>query len=183
MGADLYNERFKKQSPEFQKREKEFDDYKNSIPNDRKMTDEERKKYFELYDRAYEDPYYFRESYGGGGLLSALDLSWWRDVGKIIDECPGNKPPEGLTEEEVDAFYDARDINVDAEGCQKFIDLLESRKHMLDAPDYDFVEKGKDWLTGEEYETHVGNWYRERYDRLIKFLTIAKEHGGFYASI
>lgn len=35
---------------------------------------------------------YFRESYGGGGLLSRLGLSWWQDFGPLVDK--GIMPPE-----------------------------------------------------------------------------------------
>jgi hypothetical protein len=177
MGADLYNERFNKQSAEYQKAEKEFKEFSEGLDNN--MSEVTRKKYIELMDKVYDHPYYFRESYGGGGLLSALDLSWWQDVIPLFD----NEPEEGLTDEEYEKWSEENDINMTSDACQKFIDLLESRKHMLDAADYDYVEKGKDWFTGEEYETHVGTWYKERYARLVEFLEIGKKHGGIYASL
>ncbi len=179
MGADLYNVRFNKQSEEYQKAEKEFKEFSALVERD--MSEASRKHYNELMDKVYCTPYYFRESYGGEGLLSSLDLSWWRDVIPLFDIAP----PEGLNDEEIDAWYDdpQNDINMSSEACQKFIDLLESRKSMLDASDYDYVEKGNDWFTGEEYETHVGTWYKERYARLIEFLELGKKHGGIYASL
>ena len=49
--------------------------------------DERRKRRLVLLDEVYyESGGYFRESYGsGGGLLHFLDLSWWRDVGALLD--------------------------------------------------------------------------------------------------
>ena len=47
---------------------------------------ERRKRRNALYDEVYhESGGYFRESYGGGGLLNFLGLSWWRDVGALLD--------------------------------------------------------------------------------------------------
>lgn len=177
MGADLYNERFNKQSAEYQASDKAFKEFQAASKGT--MTDEARKEYRELMDKVYEHPYYFRESYGGGGLLSALDLSWWRDVVPLCDV----QPEDGLTDEEIDAWYDKNDINMSSDGCQKFIELLESRKSMLDAADYDYTDSCEDWHTKEPITWHVGDELRKKYNRLVEFLEIGKQHGGIYASL
>ena len=178
MGADLYNKRFNAQSAEYQKAKSEFEDFKNTVANGR-MSDASRKHYGELMDKVYEHPYYFRESYGGGGILAALDLSWWRDVIPLQDIAP----PEGLSDDELDEWYNSQDINMSSEACQKFIDLLESRKGMLSAADYDRTESCPDWQTGETITWHVGDELRKRYNRLVDFLVVGVQHGGIYASL
>ena len=178
MGADLYNERFNAQSAEYQKVKADFEDLKNTIGN-KQMSDVDRKQYGELVDKLYSHPYYFRESYGGGGLISSLDLSWWNDIIPLFDI----NPPENLSDEEIDAWHDANDINMSSEACQKFIDLLESRKGMLSAADYDRTDSCPDWQTGETITWHVGDELRNRYNRLVDFLVIGVQHGGIYASL
>lgn len=179
MGADLYNERFNAQSAEYQKAHAEFTEFKNTVAFVRNMSDDERTHYGELMDKVYNHPYYFRESYGGGGLLASLDLSWWRDVVPLQDITP----PENLSDEEYDEWFDKNNINMSSEACQKFIDLLESRKGMLDAADYDRTESYEDWDTKERITWHVGDELRKKYNRLIEFLEIGKQYGGIYASL
>jgi hypothetical protein len=180
MGADLYNERFNAQSAEYQNAKTDFEDFKKTIGNG-PMSEVSRKHYGELLDKMYAHPHYFRESYGGGGLLAALDLSWWNDVIPLFDI----NPPENLSDEEIDAWHSdpQNDINMSSDACQKFIDLLESRKGMLDAADYDRTDSCPDWRTGEIVTWHVGDELRKRYDRLVDFLTVGVKHGGIYASL
>lgn len=178
MGADLYNKRFNAQSAEYQKAREDFKNFQNAVGNMR-MSDAERKQYGEMMDKVYSHPYYFRESYGGGGLLAALDLSWWQDVIPLFDITP----PEDLSDEEIGEWYDKNDINMSSDACQKFIDLLESRKSMLDAADYDRTESYEDWHTKEPITWHVGDELRKRYNRLVEFLEIGKQYGGIYASL
>jgi hypothetical protein len=39
-----------------------------------------------LYDQLYGGDYYFRDSYNGSSVLNRLDLSWWQDVGPMLDD-------------------------------------------------------------------------------------------------
>lgn len=58
---------------------------------------------------------YFRDSYNYSNVLWALGLSWWRDVGDLLDENGYLHPPE----------------------AKRLKDMIESRKHTLEGkPEY-----------------------------------------------
>lgn len=177
MGADLYNHRFRNDTPSIAAAEKEFTEYTALVGMDR--TPDQQAHINSLWDKMHPKGYYFRESYNGEGLLNALDLSWWENIIPLCDV----HPPLDATDEEIDLFWEKTDINMSAENCQKFIDLLESRKSILDADDYDHVIEGVDFWTREPYSYNLGNLYRERYAELIEFLQLGIRYGGIYASL
>lgn len=181
MGADLYNDNYLHSTPELLAVHDEMQSYLYGADGKyRKMTEEEHSAYTELYDKLYNDPrYYFRESYGGGGLLQLMDLSWWQDVIPLQDI----HPPEGLTEEEVEAWYEENPNNMSPEACERFRVLLQSRRAIVDAYPDDEWEEGTDFFTGEHYRTNVGEWYRARLERLLEFLRGGVEYGGINASL
>lgn len=183
MGADLYNPGYEKVEP-FRSLKNKSDDlykkFKEIDQRDEANKEKARLEWVKAYDKVMEDPfYYFRESYGGEGLLSLMGLSWWQDVIPLQDITP----PDNLTDEEYEKWYEENPINMSPEACQQFIDLLQANRAIIDAYPNDEWEEGTDWFTGEPYKTNVGEWYRNRLDRLIKFLQHGVEFGGIYASL
>jgi hypothetical protein len=41
-----------------------------------------------MWDAMYPPSHYFRDSYNDWSLLAQIDLSWWRDVGALLDAYP-----------------------------------------------------------------------------------------------
>lgn len=86
MGADLYTKSIA--DPARKQYEEEFQ--RLCCQRDSALTNEEKgeiqKKIGKCWDLMYPESGYFRDSYNSWNLLWQLDLSWWRDVGKMLDE-------------------------------------------------------------------------------------------------
>jgi len=186
MGADLYNESYAKKNEAISHIKAEADALWKQLDKLRRSGADEatveaaRTEWSKVYWKLMEEPkYYFRESYGGEGLLSLMGLSWWQDVIPLIDI----EPPAGLEDEQLEEWYEANPNNMSPEACQRFIDLLQANRAIVDAYPEDEWEEGADWLSGEHYRTNVGEWYRERFNHLIEFLRTGVEYGGISASL
>ena len=92
---------------------------------------------------------YFRESYGGGGVLNRLGLSWWQDFGKVVNK-------QGF---------------VSPRGAQKFLKILQQAKF---APIETYAkEKG---LSVDDKSNSLAAWdkhHKARKKELEKFLQTA----------
>ena len=178
MGADLYNERYFKRTPELvatDARKRELQARLDKIRLDGNglrdylkgpdPADQLREEYTAAYDKMYSDPlYYFRDSYNSSSVLWKMGLSWWTDVIPLQIKH---------TDEEYAIFEvtdDYPDINLDAAGCQTLIDMIH-------AATYDFrVEM--DSVSDEERE-----YYESKRERLIAFLEQGILDGGISASL
>ena len=87
MGADIYLESVSDKLRAA--KEKEFNDavkVRNAIKDDNSEAFKQAQaKVSETYDAMYADGY-FRDSYNGSSLFWVLGLSWWNDVGDLLDE-------------------------------------------------------------------------------------------------
>lgn len=105
-----------------------------------------------LVSIAYDEMYavgYFREGYGGGGVLSRLGLSWWQDFGKVVNK-------QGF---------------VSPRGAKKFLKIMQQSQF---APIKEFAEKQK--LTVDDKENSLQSWdkhHARRKKELEKFLQTA----------
>jgi len=86
MGADLYIKSIsdasqRKYEPEWRKWINARD--KAKTEEESKRCQQEAVKYFDLM---YPEDGYFRDSYNASNLLWQFDLSWWRDIGPMLDE-------------------------------------------------------------------------------------------------
>lgn len=105
-----------------------------------------------LVNIAYDEMYavgYFRESYGGGGVLSRLGLSWWQDFGKVVNK-------QGF---------------VSPRGAKKFLKVMQQSQFL---PIKEFAEKQK--LTVDDKENSLSAWdkhHTRRKKELEKFLQTA----------
>lgn len=183
MGADLYNPGYAEIEPFKSLKQKSDALYKKMHAlrdHPEPVTEAARTEWLDAYNKVMDNPfYYFRESYGGSGLLNLMGLSWWQDVIPLQDITP----PDNLTDEEFEKWYEENPINMSPEACQQFIDLLQANRAIVDAYPEDEWEEGTDWLTHEPYRTNVGEWYRNRFNQLIEFLRKGVETGGIYASL
>lgn len=96
MGADLYIESVNEKC--LAKWKPKFD--AAVAARDAATTDEARKELQKEVSRCYDEMYadgYFRDSYNSTNLLWQLGLSWWEDVGNMLDE-EGNLPVETIKE-------------------------------------------------------------------------------------
>jgi hypothetical protein len=101
-----------------------------------------------LYAAMYPEDGYLRDSYNASSLFWVLDLSWWKDVGSLLDE-------EGLLAPQHCATL-AADLAQRSE-------LLEGKIARRDAP-FD----GADW---EEAATY----FRAKLERFVAFFRRAAE--------
>ena len=160
MGADLYIEKVRKTledewQPKFDEAIKLLD---TAIDNEAKMAAQ--KLVVEAYNKLYSDGY-FRDSYNSTSVLRRLGLSWWQDLEYDIDaEESGN--------------------NISAEACQRFLDKVLAADLNLPAREELIANNAKVDSVNTVEAWH--EFYRDKRERLIKFLQQAIEHGGMYAS-
>lgn len=153
MGADLYIHRItdvakEKYSPLFEEAVKLRNKSADSVK------EYHQKKVNEYYNAMYPDEGYFRDSYNGTNLLWTLNLSWWQDAPKYLDEN-GNLKGDKLSE---------------------FRDLIVSAPQHL--PNREELIK-LHCRVDEEGENSVEGWHKffvEKRERLIKFLNSAIEN-------
>lgn len=86
MGADLYiRSKFRPNNKKYETLFNKWVDVRNSFPQGSEQGAEAQKKVSEYYDKMYSQGY-FRDSYNDSSLLWLLDLSWWTDVGDMLDK-------------------------------------------------------------------------------------------------
>jgi hypothetical protein len=121
MGADIYIVERMERSDVAEFKEK-FYEYVNLRNNSIEGSDQY-KQYDSLvkdtYDHMYPEDGYFRDSYNESSLFWMLDLSWWQDVGSLIDEM---NPVIIDTEE--DYSRKNNDYDLDFIGIQKLLDMV-----------------------------------------------------------
>jgi hypothetical protein len=86
MGADLYIEKvtlpaLEKYKPLFESAAKNRDTAKTE-----KLKAKWQEKVSKYYDKMYPEKGYFRDSYNGSCVMWTLNLSWWTDIDKFLDE-------------------------------------------------------------------------------------------------
>lgn len=128
-----------------------------------------------LVEKTYQQAYgkgYFRESYGGPGLMAAYDLSWWADISKLQDK-------KGIINEE---------------GINKLLEMFKEEitfDQLSERMTSHFNEHYKDGKYYKTIEQYIGEpmayyhkWVVKRRKDFIKFLKLAlKTDGKIYASL
>jgi hypothetical protein len=130
MGADIYSIKFR------DKNEKTKPLFEAAvIRRDAARTEAQRKaaqkRVTELYDEMYSEGY-FRDSYNDSSLFWQLDLSWWRDVGDMLDD-------EG---------------KLSTEKIERLKATVIKRKPLLDHATKDMTKADRDYFT-TKYQTFL----------------------------
>jgi hypothetical protein len=168
MGADLYIEPAHTRAQEAFRGE--FDkacDVRDRLVRDTPEYDAAQKAVHEWYERMNDPEFYFRDSYNGTAVMSWMGLSWWKDVGRILDAEPED------TEES--------QTNLSPEGCRKLIALIEARPVPAPLSAAALHEKGCSLDKTSPEEWHA--YFSEKRERLLRFLRRAADGQGLYASI
>jgi len=86
MGADLYiNSRFKNNHEKYEKHFTTAVKIRDEFLSDSNQEKEVQTLIDHFYDKMYSKGY-FRDSYNCSSMLQTLDLSWWQDVGKLLNK-------------------------------------------------------------------------------------------------
>lgn len=116
-------------------------------------------KLVEYFYGAMNEDGYFRDSYNATSIMGRLGLSWWRDVGAILDRY------------EVD---EDQDWNLPIDGVRELLSMVESAQ--LSIPTREDLEKDHARVDdGENSPEAWGAFYTEKHKRLIAFLRQAIE--------
>lgn len=172
MGADLYIPAMK---TEFVKRAKTYFDRavqkRDSCPRGSPESEAAQKAVEYWYNRMMPSTYYFRDSYNSTSLFHQLGLSWWRDVGALIDEAG----KLGVANE---------DINLPPAFVSKLLSLVKSKG--ISSIKVSRETLGK-YCTIDDGENSIKSWqeyFEKKYYQFVRFLTLAaKNNYGVYASI
>lgn len=98
MGADLYIHKiYDPQSAKYQPLFDKAVELRDSIPEDDKKLQATAQKTVELLYGKTHEVGYFRDSYNTTSVLWTLGLSWWKDIGEMLDD-DGNMQPEKIRE-------------------------------------------------------------------------------------
>lgn len=122
------------------------------------------------YNKMYEDGY-FRDSYNDTSLFWRLGLSWWGDVGPLIDA-------------EKDDLEEGSEINLGPEGCSTLRKMVVNA-NVKPLTGEDFINGGYSIPEGSTLEQEIEAWqqhWEEKRKRFIEFMDRAIECGGIYAS-
>ena len=154
MGADLYiNSVFepnnKKYTPQFDAAVSK----RNSVTkHDSKEAEAAQKRVDKYFDLMYGKGY-FRDSYNSTSLLWRLDLSWWSDVGDMLDEEGDLSPAK----------------------AHLFLEMLESRSiapiTKKELEEYD--GNGKSKKVSQKQVDEWNEYYINKKKKLIAFLKLA----------
>jgi hypothetical protein len=155
MGADIYlesksNACFEKNKPLFDAAVKGRDSLGKHVS--KKEKDEAQALVNKYYNAMYEEGY-FRDSYNDSSLLWQLGLSWWTDVGELVNK-KGYMPVTKM---------------------KKFKTMLEDRDVAIDLGK---EEKGTQWGFADCTEAQLKEWYdhfQEKKIELIKMVSVAIE--------
>lgn len=174
MGADLYitsiyNENMKK----YQKRFSEAIHKRDSLPLGTKPRKEAQKIVEQIYNKMYSKGY-FRESYGGPGLMAAYGLSWWQNVAKL-QNSRGVIGENGI-EQLLDIFKKKISFEDFSSNIQKIVDDYNSGPSRS-------LPKTLEEFAGEPMKDYY-KWVLKRRLEFNKFLKTALEvDGEFRASL
>jgi hypothetical protein len=144
MGADLYLDSVFR--PNIEQYKPLFDKWVQRRDELQKAGDEAEAKnaqgkveeYYELmYDKGY-----FRDSYNASNLLRRFELSWWADIGDMLDEDGKLSPTH----------------------AQALLELLRQREPVFE----ESLHEPIDW--GEWSEAEVVVYFREKYQKFKAFL-------------
>lgn len=148
MGADLYIKSITdKAKAEYQPYFDKAVKVRDSLPKDTEASETAQELVTYFYDRMYPDEGYFRDSYNATSLLATLGLSWWQDVGKMLNS-KGNLKGHKLAQ---------------------FRDMVAEASQNL--PDKDTLAKNGAKL--DEGDNSVDAWHKyfqEKRQRLLNFL-------------
>ena len=104
-------------------------------------------------------PGYFRDSYNATSVLRTLGLSWWNDVGPLLDQ-----------------YSPEEDSSLGGDGLQAFRQMVANAEQRLPDKEELFVSNA---LVDDDENTVESwhNYYREKRERLLKFIDHAIEMG------
>jgi hypothetical protein len=141
MGADLYVEEI------IDKTREEYSDKLESTVSEmrelEKKGEEDSERYKELkvksneyMNKMYPEDGYFRDSYNNSSLFWNMGLSWWKDVGGLLDE-DGNLTGDNLRKlikivknSKVTLPEDKEKMPIDI-SANEYLKILEDRKNQL----------------------------------------------------
>jgi len=156
MGADLYiesvfNRKYEALRPELDRLSKAMSKARGE--GDYERAEEIRKEYATLCDEIWtEENGYFRDSYNVTSILWRLGLSWWTDIGPMLDD-EGYLHPKEIRE--LLAYVESTELN------------LPTRE-----------ELEENYAKVDNDENSVESWhqyYIEKKDRFVRFLKRALE--------
>ncbi len=184
MGADLYiqceiaDEYDELWRDEFDKAVKDRDDAITQYGAERDTEDpfkfkdphvqEKQDKVNEFSNKLWdENPYYFRDSYNATSIFWQLGLSWWEDVGNLLNEQNKNLPELGdnATDEEYE-----KHSTLNAESCRELLTLINEA-----ADSYDIDEITKEWLENNNCKVESDDDVQEWKDYFLKKLQNLRE--------
>lgn len=140
MGADLYiNKIFKPNSAKYEKLFYAAVEKRNAAPT-QALKDKAQKEVTKYYEKM-NSVGYFRDSYNDSSLLWQFDLSWWSDMGKMIEN--GNLSPKK---------------------AQELLDIMKEREPIFEA----HMKTLKKWQDMKPKE--VRTYFREKYKKFQQFL-------------
>lgn len=131
MGADIYTIRHHENVAKIQPLFDAAVIRRNALPEGSRAAKTAQKRVSELYEQMYSVGY-FRDSYNNSSLFWQLDLSWWQDVGDMLDD-------EG---------------ELDAAGIKELKALVQSRKPNLDAKLGEMTRENREYFEGK-YQTFL----------------------------
>jgi len=151
MGADLYIQSGI-DTTEKDKWEEKFNkavEIRNAIPKDNELArNAAQEQVMEYYDKMYDaDLGYFRDSYNPTSLLWQYGLSWWTDVGDMLDEEGNLSPAE----------------------AQKLLDIIKAKEITEVNRSSDICIKDEDGYREEEWL----EYFQDKRERFITFLKTA----------
>jgi len=127
-----------------------------------------------------KNPHYFRDPYNDSSILWRLGLSWWQDVGKMLDEQFEGQPK---LKDDDDEGWNARSI-LTPENCLRLLKMVKERAKHLEAIDRAWLEEHNCATKGEGNSPEEWNrYYAEKLAKLIAFLKRGAKAGGIYCSI
>ncbi len=92
MGADLYiQSNYEKNKAEFKPLFEAAVEERNALPEG-KARDAAQRKVIKYSNKMHDESGYFRDSYNGTSLMRVINMSWWKDIGPMINE-DGNLEP------------------------------------------------------------------------------------------
>lgn len=161
MGADLYIVE-EQMTPEYKQKKLQYEDLREQFYATKPDTPEREEAWERLrtvQNEIWGPKVYFRDAYNDGSIFWKMGLSWWQDVGKILDRLAEEAEDAGVDIEERDPYW-----NLPPEAIKEIRALVD----------------GFSFLEDPEY----GQYYQNRYNELIEFLDHAIENNyHIYASI
>lgn len=159
----------------------------------------------ELDSLIYSPSHYFRDSYNEGSLLWSLGLSWWQDIGGLIDRFPAGPRYDESEDADNGAYNEYDGPNLSVEGVKEFLRLIANRPFAIDKealvasynkaraffasgvdinPLFPTRDWTQDYASPEEYLQEVIAYKKVRRDTLVAFLQHAIDlNEGIYCSI